>query len=72
MNVFEETARQLKAGLEEAESAGISGNAYGQALLWNLLQYYRSIGRSEQDIRDEVSYALDNLDDDGTFHVSRN
>lgn len=72
MNAFSLTKEHLIAGLEAAEAEGIDGNAYGQALMWNLLQYYRSLGRKEQDIRDEVGYALDNLDDDGTFHVSRN
>lgn len=72
MNTFEMTKEHLISGLQAAENQGIDGNAYGQALMWNLLQYYRSLGRSEADIRGEVEYALDNLDDDGTFHVSRN
>ena len=72
MNAFELTKDHLLNGLKSAEDGGIDGTAYGQALMWNLLQYYRSLGRSEQDIRDEVGYALDNLDEDGTFHVSRN
>lgn len=72
MNAFTLTKEHLIAGLEQAQEHNIDGNAYGQALMWNLLQYYKSLGRKEQDIRDEVSYALDNLDDDGTFHVSRN
>lgn len=72
MNAFELTKGHLLNGLKSAEDDGIDGTAYGQALMWNLLQYYRSLGRSERDIRDEVGYALDNLDDDGDFHVSRN
>lgn len=72
MNTFEMTKEHLVNGLQTAESQGIDGNAYGQALMWNLLQYYKSLGRSEADIRGEVEYALDNLDDDNTFHVSRN
>lgn len=72
MNTFEMTKDHLIDGLRAAEDAGVDGNAYGQALMWNLLQYYRSLGRTESDIRGEVEYALDNLDDDGTFHVSRN
>ena len=71
MSSFTLAKEHLEAGLKAADAAGIDGNAYGQALLWSL-QYYRSIGRTEQDIRDEVSYSIDNLDDDGTFHVSRN
>ena len=72
MDAFSLTKEQIINGLKEAEAENIDGNAYGQALLWNLLQYYRSLGRSEEDIRDEVNYALDNIEDDGTFHVSRN
>ena len=72
MNAFSLAKENLEAGLKAADDAGIDRNAYGQALLWSLLQYYHSSGRSEQDIRDEVGYSLDNLDDDGTFHVSRN
>ena len=72
MNAFELTKQHLLEGIKTAEEAGVSNQAYCQALLWNLLQYNHASGRSEGDIRDEVSYALDNLDDDGTFHVSRN
>ena len=72
MNAFSLTKEHLIDGLKAAEELNIDGNAYGQALLWNLLQYYKSLGRSETDMRDEISYALDNLDDDGDFHVSRN
>ena len=72
MSAFSLAREHLEEGLKAADQAGIDGRAYGQALMWSLLQYYRSIGRTEQDIRDEVGYSLDNLDDDGTFHVSRN
>jgi hypothetical protein len=72
MNAFELTKEHLIEGLQKGEAEGIDNRAYGQALMWNLLQFYRSSGRKEADIRDEVSYALDNLDDDGDFHVSRN
>jgi hypothetical protein len=72
MNPFDLAKDHLLNGLKSGEEEGIDGTTYGQALMWNLLQYYRSLGRSEQDIRDEVGYALDNLDDDDTFHVSRN
>lgn len=72
MNAFELSKEHLIAGLETAKDGDIDGRAYGQAMLWNLLQYYRSLGRSEADIRDEVSFALDNLNDDDDFHVSRN
>ena len=72
MNAFEMTKQHIIDGLGAAEAEGIDGNAYGQALMWNLLQFYRSLGRSEADIRGEVEYALDNMEDDGTFHVSRN
>lgn len=72
MNAFSMTKDQITEGLKAAEAEGIDANAYSQAMLWNLLQLYRSLGRKEADIRDEISYAIDNLEDDGTFHVSRN
>ena len=72
MNAFELTREQLERDIQAAADQGIDGPAFGQAMMWNLLQFYRSLGRSEQDIRDEVGYALDNLEDDGDFHVSRN
>lgn len=72
MNAFEMSKNHLIEGLEAAQAENIDGSAYGQALMWNLLTYYKSLGRSEQDIKDEVLYSLDNIDDDGTFHVSRN
>lgn len=72
MSSFTLAKEHLETGLEAAAEAGIEGNAYAQALLWNLLQYYRRNGRTAQDIRDEISYSIDNLEDDGTFHVSRN
>lgn len=62
----------LDAGIAEAAANNISLNAYGQALIWKLLERYKEAGRSLSDIVSEVQYTLDNLDDDGTFHVSRN
>lgn len=72
MNVYEFTKEQVLAGIATVEQEGTTPAAYGQAMMWNLLQYYKDSGRSESDIRDEVTYALENLDDDGIFHVSRN
>lgn len=72
MNAFDLTKQHLIDGLKAAEGEGIDAGGYGQALMWNLLQFYRSQGRSEADIRGEVEYALDNIEDDGDFHVSRN
>lgn len=64
--------KHLDAGIAEATENNISVNAYGQALFWKLLERYKEDGRSVSDIVSEVQYTLDNLDDDGTFHVSRN
>ncbi len=72
MNAFDLSKQHLIDGINAANAEGIDGGAYGQAMMWNLLQYYRSLGRNEADIRQEVGYALDNLEDDGDFHVSRN
>ncbi len=72
MNVFAMSKENLEAGINQAKAQGIDGNAYGQALMWNLLQYYHWMGRTEADIKSEFQYAIDNLEDDGDFHVSRN
>lgn len=66
-------ARQhLDAGIAEAAENNISLAAYGQALVWKLLERYQQEGRTVADIVSEVQYTLENIDDDGTFHVSRN
>ncbi len=62
----------LDQGVSEAAENNIDANAYGQALIWKILEMYQANGRSGSDIVSEVQYTLDNLDDDGTFHVSRN
>lgn len=64
--------KHLDAGINEASENNIELNAYGQALVWKLLERYREEGRSVADIVSEVQYTLDNIEDDGTFHVSRN
>ena len=65
-------AQHLDANVEEAQENNISLAAYGQALLWKLIERYKAEGRSAKDIVSEMQYTLDNIDDDGTFHVSRN
>ncbi|HKI73873.1 MAG TPA: hypothetical protein VJ998_04485 [Pseudomonadales bacterium] len=64
--------QHLDAGIAEAAENNIDLNAYGQALVWKLLERYKEAGRTGADIVSEMQYTLDNLDDDGTFHVSRN
>lgn len=71
-NAFEIAAEHLDAGLREAEANNIDLPAYGQALLWKLIERYQTEGRSTADIVSEIQYTLDNIDDDNTFHVSRN
>jgi hypothetical protein len=62
----------LNAGIQEAAENNIDLNAYGQALVWKLIERYKESGRSAADIISEIKYTLENVDDDGTFHVSRN
>lgn len=64
--------QHLDAGIEEAASNNIDLNAYGQALVWKLIERYKESGRSNSDIINEIRYTLENIDDDDTFHVSRN
>lgn len=64
--------KHLTAMIEDAAENNVDLNALGQAVVWKLFERYRDNGRKAADIADEVKYTLDNLDDDGTFHVSRN
>ena len=64
--------QHLDAGLAEAKSNNIDVNAYGQALVWKLFELYKESGRKADDINNEIQFTLENLDDDGTFHVTRN
>jgi hypothetical protein len=64
--------QHLSAGVAEAEENNIDANAYGQALFWKLLEMYKENGRSTADIANEITYTLENIGDDDTFHVSRN
>ena len=61
----------LETGIAAAEE-NVDLNAYGQALVWKLIEAYQKAGRSNEDIINEIKYSLDNIADDGTFHVSRN
>ncbi len=71
-NAFSLAEQHLKAGIDEATAENISLSAYGQALLWKLIERYQAEGRSIADITAEIQYSLDNISDDNTFHVSRN
>jgi len=64
--------QHLDVGIQEAADNNIDINAYGQALVWKLIERYKAHGRSVDDIVNEIKYTLDNVEDDGTFHVSRN
>ncbi len=62
----------LKTGIAAAAEENIDLNAYGQALVWKVIEAYQAAGRSNDDIINEIKYTLENIADDGTFHVSRN
>ena len=64
--------QHLDNNIAEAAQHNISLGAYGQALVWKLIERYKAEGRTAKDIVAELQYTLDNIDDDGTFHVSRN
>ena len=58
--------------IQEAAGNNIDLNAYGQALIWKLIERYQAAGRPAADIISEIKFMLENIDEDGTFHVSRN
>ena len=62
----------LESGIAAAAAENVDLNAYGQALVWKLIEAYQAAGRSNDDIVSEIKYTLDNIADDNTFHVSRN
>jgi hypothetical protein len=64
--------QHLDTGIQEAADNNVDLNAYGQALVWKLIERYKAEGRSVNDIVGEITYTLENVEDDGTFHVSRN
>ena len=62
----------LETGIAAAAAENVDLNAYGQALVWKLIEAYQAAGRSNDDIISEIKYTLENIADDNTFHVSRN
>jgi len=71
-NAYGVAQQHLEAGIAAAAEENIDLHAYGQALIWKLIEAYQTAGRKNEDIIDEIKYSLDNIADDGTFHVSRN
>jgi len=71
-NAYSLAKEHLDKCLQEATKNNVDLNTYGQALIWMLIERYQESGRSNSDIISEIQYTLENIDDDGTFHVSRN
>lgn len=71
-NAYSLAEQHIESGTKEAAENNIDLNAYGQALIWKMIEAYQKAGRSNSDIISEIKYTLDNIADDGTFHVSRN
>lgn len=71
-NAYGLAEAHLESNIAAAAQENIDLNAYGQALVWKLIEAYQKAGRSNEDIIGEIKYSLDNIADDGTFHVSRN
>ena len=61
----------LDNGLVRAEQENVTGT-YGQALIWQVLQHYRETGRTKADIVREIEFTLEEIAEDGIFHVCRN
>lgn len=71
-NAYALAEQHLETNIAAAAADNVDLNAYGQALVWKLIEAYQKAGRKNEDIIDEIKYTLDNIADDGTFHVSRN
>lgn len=64
--------KHLDAAVSEAAAENVDSSTLGQALVWKIIELYKKDGRSSKDIVSEIQYTLDNIEDDNTFHVSRN
>lgn len=64
--------KHLDEAVTDAAENNVDISALGQALVWKLIELYKKEGRSSKDIVSEIQYTLDNIEDDNTFHVSRN
>lgn len=71
-DAFSLAQKHLDQAVAEAAGNNIDPNSMGQALIWKVIELYKANGRLSCDIVDEIQYTLDNIDDDNTFHVSRN
>lgn len=71
-NLYGLAKQHLEAGVAEAKSLNIDSNAYGQALIWKVLEMYSESGRNFENIASELEFTMENLDGDGIFHVIRN
>jgi flagellar biosynthesis/type III secretory pathway chaperone len=71
-NAYAIAEQHLETNIAAAAAENVDLNAYGQALIWKVIEVYQKAGRKNEDIIDEIKYTLDNIADDGTFHVSRN
>lgn len=64
--------QHLDAALAEATDNNIDPNRVGSALIWKVLEMYGKSGRTKDDIVSEVEFTLENVDQEGIFHVIRN
>jgi flagellar biosynthesis/type III secretory pathway chaperone len=71
-NAYAIAEQHLETNIAAAAAENVDLNAYGQALIWKVIEANQKAGRKNEDIIDEIKYTLDNIADDGTFHVSRN
>ena len=62
--------QHLTDGLDVAEKENVK-DTYCQALIWQILQHYREEGRTKSDIVREIEFTLEELEEDGIFHVCR-
>jgi len=58
--------------LTRADLEGLDQHSIYSALIWHLLPSMHKSGKTAADIAPPVQFTLDNLGDDGDFHVVRN
>ena len=58
--------------LTRADTQELDHHSIYSALIWHLLSSMHKSGKTAADIAPPVQFTLDNLGDDGDFHVVRN
>jgi len=71
-NAHQLAASMIQEAMTRDDAEGLDHPSVYSALIWHLLSSMHQSGKSGADIASEIQFTLDNLGDDGDFHVVRN